>query len=504
MSTPENKIVPAASPGRRAGVRGRGRGARQVSRPLQLPAPLPEPAQDPGMSARVEQQLALAESPRPTSTQSTPRRSPRELVPRSTQSSPGRPTFRDVPALPQPPLELALSPAAESALGKRDHLVLRGHHETTTVPGNGAHVRLGLAPGAQVLGPELPPPRGHALPRGSLPVIPRGVSGEVGGGSGQLVSVADDEARAYGVEQLRRWVALPGEVISPVDIVYDEAEDEYDIRYLGLLNAGRLSESWIKMLSVRRRRQPLVTDLRATSVSPKLPPQLSCVALLQTMLMEAGFEFCNVVPIWSSIPELAAVSENQIRHGVEEVQARVAVECLEWNKLMRGVGFHIRQSLDQLPEVRPVSPADNQARDEEGDILMTDDTVELLGLQLPPPQSPALSVTGPLVPVMGMETMAREDSVPSVVGPSGDSDQSMHAGEATDLSGHSSSGSSFLSAADMAGSALSHMPGPSAVAMVMIAQTSSAAAADPQGFGVSVPVAAYRVHPKCLSDKTRQ
>ncbi|EGZ23459.1 hypothetical protein PHYSODRAFT_324671 [Phytophthora sojae] len=342
MSTPENNIVPAASPGRRAGAR--------------------EPAQDPGMSARVEQQLALAESSRPTSTQSTPRRSPQELVPRSTQSSPGRPTLREFPALPQPPLELALSPAAESTLGKRDHLALRGHHETT-VPGNGAPVRLGLAPGAQVLGPEVPAPRGHALPKGSLPVIPRGVSGEAGAGSGQLVSFADDEARAYGVEQLRRWVALPGEVISPVDVVYDEAEDEYDMeawvkaaletsRYLGLLNAGRLSEPWI------------------------------CWFDAGTMLMEAGFEFCNVVPIWSSIPELAAVSENQIRRGVEEVQARIAVECLEWNKLIRGVGFHIRQPLDPLPEVRPVSPADNQACDEEGDILMIDDTVGLLGLEL--------------------------------------------------------------------------------------------------------------------------
>ncbi|EGZ16120.1 hypothetical protein PHYSODRAFT_334309 [Phytophthora sojae] len=68
------------------------------------------------------------------------------------------------------------------------------------------------------------------------------------------------------------------------------------------------------------------------------------------------------------------------------------------------------------------------------------------------------------------------------------------AAEGTDLSGHCSSGSSFLSAADyMAGSALGHMPGPSPMAMVMIAQESTAAAAADPGLGVSAGAVQYPV-----------
>ncbi|KAG6959705.1 hypothetical protein JG688_00009962 [Phytophthora aleatoria] len=78
--------------------------------------------------------------------------------------------------------------------------------------------------------------------------------------------------------------------------------------------------------------------------------------------------------------------------------------------------------------------------------------------------------------------MASMDSVPSVVGPSGSSDQSQN----------SSSGSSFLPTTDyMSGGPQVHMPGPGPVAMAMIAQH-SVTAADAYS-GVSVPVAAYPV-----------
>ncbi|EGZ08549.1 hypothetical protein PHYSODRAFT_340298 [Phytophthora sojae] len=472
--------------------------------------------------------------------------------PRSVQSSSGRPLDRGSDAqAARLPTELALSPAVASALGKRDHVALREEGP-------------GPAPGTRVFGPELPTTL-HSTFQDPLPLIPRGTS-EIPGSD--VNCLADDEARAYGAEQLSHWSSLPGEVISPVDVVYDEGEEEYDMeawvfaafetgKYLGLVNAGRTSESWIKALSAKRRRQPLVSDKEAVTVSPKLLPAAACVAVLQTMLMEAGFEFRNVIPTWSEVRAVSEVSENLIRRGVEEVQLRLAVESLEWNKLMDGVGFHIRQPLEPLPAVQLSERSTSSPTDADGDVLMTDDAVELLGEELlhrlmitrtrrsslassasgqpapkraaleaerSPPSSlmPPTSSSQSLVPQPSvsqnvvprtqslvprapiLELMASVDSVPSLVGPSGASDESMNAAaEGTDLSGHSSSGSSFLSAADyMVGSALSHMPGPSPMAMVMIAQESAAAAAADPGFGVSAGIREQRKSPARTLDAT--
>ncbi|EGZ08822.1 hypothetical protein PHYSODRAFT_252354 [Phytophthora sojae] len=288
--------------------------------------------------------------------------------------------------------------------------------------------------------------------------------------------------------------------------------------------------------------------MKAVTISPKLLPAAACVAVLQTMLMEAGFEFRNVIPTWSEVRAVSEVSENLIRRGVEVVQLRLAVESLEWNKLMDGVGFHIRQPLEPLPAVQLSERSTSPPTDADGDVLMTDDAVELLGEELllrlrirrtrrrsptssasgqpapkraalgsersppsslmPPTSSSQSLVPQPSVPqnvvpwtqslvprAPRLELMASVDSVPSLVGPSGASDEPMNAAaEGTDLSGHSSSGSSFLSAADyMAGSALGHMPGTSPMAMVMIAQESTVAAAADPGFGVSAGAVQYPV-----------
>ncbi|KAG6959709.1 hypothetical protein JG688_00009961 [Phytophthora aleatoria] len=136
-------------------------------------------------------------------------------------------------------------------------------------------------------------------------------------------------------------------------------------RYLGLVNAGRLPESWMKVMQIRLRRQPLVTNAK---VPPKILSSLPCVAPLQTMLLEAGFEFLNVVPIWSEVSEVAGVPVELIYRGVEKIQHRIFGECVEWNKLVRGVNYHIRQPLDLLPEPIIVTDSNAQKTDADGDI----------------------------------------------------------------------------------------------------------------------------------------
>ncbi|KAF1785846.1 hypothetical protein GQ600_25695 [Phytophthora cactorum] len=136
-------------------------------------------------------------------------------------------------------------------------------------------------------------------------------------------------------------------------------------RYLGLVNAGRLPESWMKVMQIRRRRQPLVTNAKAISIPPKLLSSLPCVAPLQTMLVEAGFDFLNVVPIWSEVSEVAGVPVELIYRGVEKIQHQIFGECVEWNKLVCGVNYHIRQPLDLLPE--PIIVTDSNAQKTDAD-----------------------------------------------------------------------------------------------------------------------------------------
>ncbi|KAG2949366.1 hypothetical protein PC117_g5317 [Phytophthora cactorum] len=285
-----------------------------------------------------EEQLVLIQSSRPTSTQSTPRREVQAL-PRSVQSSPGRPLNHDTFTLMRP-TELALSPAAERFLGKRENLALRESHETR-VPDDGAPRCLELTADARILGPELPTLREKLSKEQVLPQVSQNANDALCRKG--VVPVVDEEARAYEAEQLRHWSSLHGEVALTADVAYEEREEEYDMevwvmaafdtsRYLGL---------------------PLATNDKAIAVPLKLLSPLPCIALLQTMLMEAGFEFLNVVLIWSD--EVAGVPEELVYGGVEEGQHRIFEECVEWNKLMRGVNYHIRQQLDPLLEAMVVS-----------------------------------------------------------------------------------------------------------------------------------------------------
>ncbi|KAG3112301.1 hypothetical protein PI125_g8348 [Phytophthora idaei] len=169
------------------------------------------------MSMENEEQLVLIQSSRPTSTQSTP---------------------------------------AERFLGKRENLALRESRETR-VPDDGAPRCLELTADARILGPELPILREKLSKEQVLPQVSQNAN-DARCRRG-VVPVVDEEARAYGAEQLRHWSSLPGEVALTADVAYEEREEEYDMevwvmaafdtsRYLGLVNAGRLPESWMKAM----------------------------------------------------------------------------------------------------------------------------------------------------------------------------------------------------------------------------------------------------------------
>ncbi|KAG6959708.1 hypothetical protein JG688_00009960 [Phytophthora aleatoria] len=159
MSSFTYRSVSATSPGGHGRGRRSGGYALRVSRPLQLPASLQDSERGAEMSMENQEQLAVIQSSRLTSMQSTPRRVVQALT-RSVQSRRGRPQYRDAFSLSRLTEERTLVQASQNV--------------------NDEHGERGLIP------------------------------------------VIDEEARAYGAEQLRRWSSLPGEVIPPVDVVHDE------------------------------------------------------------------------------------------------------------------------------------------------------------------------------------------------------------------------------------------------------------------------------------------
>ncbi|RLN88889.1 hypothetical protein BBJ28_00026348, partial [Nothophytophthora sp. Chile5] len=351
-----------------------------------------------------------------------------------------------------------------------------------------------------------------------------------------LVRPSDAEAVAYGDLHLKRWQETPHQLVLPVDVVYDQREQGFSMRawvQSAFRTSAYLSEqestssqdnAWLRTLKARRKQLPVTSDLRAMMVSPKLLSPVACVAVLQTMLLESGFEFVNIVPVWGETQALSEIPSRHVQRGAETLCSCLGDESLEWHKLMERVPFHARRSQDPRLKLPPPQ-IEYHSTDEDRDLLMTEDADAYLGKELvlrlrvtgTRVRSPPTSGTGephakrpqllppqpPFVPSNSlpswhpsMETSdqdadmgAASDSVPSLVDPSGTSDEMMtSADSATNLSGHSSSGSSLLSAGDYR--AQSHMPGPAMGAVVMMATHSGGA--EPADSDMMVPAPVFR------------
>jgi hypothetical protein len=114
-----------------------------------------------------------------------------------------------------------------------------------------------------------------------------------------------------------------------------------------------------------------------------------CVAVLETMLFEAGFSFVNLVSEWVETGAVKVDAE-QVRSVVEDLQQFLSIELIEWKQLVAGVPYKLvpalealpsgsaSQSEDQAPAVKNESAQRDESQDEE-DQLMSDYEIELLG-----------------------------------------------------------------------------------------------------------------------------
>jgi hypothetical protein len=105
---------------------------------------------------------------------------------------------------------------------------------------------------------------------------------------------------------------------------------------------------WLNVFRAERRRIPMVSDLKVAKVNLNLMSPIACVAILQTMFYEAGHEFVNQVPAWSSLREVSGIPVDLVRTEIARIVCCLAAELEYWNNAVGSTAFHVRHPSDPL------------------------------------------------------------------------------------------------------------------------------------------------------------
>ncbi|GMF47682.1 unnamed protein product [Phytophthora fragariaefolia] len=201
---------------------------------------------------------------------------------------------------------------------------------------------------------------------------------------------SEQAAKAYVAREVSRWEQVRSERVYPpsVEYVWSETIQTLLPWLSAMLEVSKFLDdrttlndpvqSWITELNLSRRDLALARDLTAVQVPVELCTARECVAILQTLLMEAGFQFDNLIPEWFRTAA-SRVMVNSVRESVRNMLRLLAVEQIEWRQLVVGAKFKIVPSLDvqEISERPPI--LEYHAEDTKGAILMTDHEFDLLG-----------------------------------------------------------------------------------------------------------------------------
>ncbi|EGZ24380.1 hypothetical protein PHYSODRAFT_325503 [Phytophthora sojae] len=189
---------------------------------------------------------------------------------------------------------------------------------------------------------------------------------------------------------------------------------------------------WIAELRLDRRDLSTAQDLMAVQVPVQMLTPRKCMAILQALLFEAGFRFDNLVPVWFRT-RAAKVAPAKLRVVIQDVLRLLALELVEWRSFAVGATFKIipvlKTQASETPESEQASIQDYHAEDQDGDLLMTEYDLGLLGGEyvlrlkrtgLRPARSPGGSSDGEPEPKRQQHHPARPPraSLPSTSNPS--------------------------------------------------------------------------------------
>ncbi|OWZ08262.1 hypothetical protein PHMEG_00019224 [Phytophthora megakarya] len=141
----------------------------------------------------------------------------------------------------------------------------------------------------------------------------------------------------------------------------------------GRTTSAALDEAWISDLQLVRSELPTAQDVTPIVIPPSMLSPRDCVALIQTLLFEAGFSFRNVIPEWFH-SRSSQIAPSALRIAVEGVQHLLVTVLIEWRQVAFGVTFQVMDIRDG-----PLVIQDYHAEDADGDLLMTDHEARRLG-----------------------------------------------------------------------------------------------------------------------------
>ncbi|EGZ07179.1 hypothetical protein PHYSODRAFT_262684 [Phytophthora sojae] len=167
----------------------------------------------------------------------------------------------------------------------------------------------------------------------------------------------------YVRREVRRWEEVNPGKVTPPSVVYEwptpkpGANSYFAAAYAtGDYLKWRLSlenqdEAWISEFHLARWGVGTAQDLMATTTPQSIMTTRECVAILQTLFFEAGFEFVNLTPGWSST-RVSRIPESLVRSVMEETQNFIAVELVEWRLVIAGVPFKNSTPLNSMSNGR--------------------------------------------------------------------------------------------------------------------------------------------------------
>ncbi|OWZ04907.1 hypothetical protein PHMEG_00023111, partial [Phytophthora megakarya] len=150
--------------------------------------------------------------------------------------------------------------------------------------------------------------------------------------------------------------------------------------------AETFAGAWISELRVRRNTFGLGLDLAGLMIPIERLSSAECVAIIQTLLIESGFEFQNVIPVWSEA-RISKVHSELIQLVCDDLQRLLSVELLEWRQLTSEATRRFL-SADEEDVLMTVSDGqtsksavmvDDYPEDQDGDAVMTTQEAQLLG-----------------------------------------------------------------------------------------------------------------------------
>ncbi|KAE9163029.1 hypothetical protein PF002_g31963, partial [Phytophthora fragariae] len=174
--------------------------------------------------------------------------------------------------------------------------------------------------------------------------------------------LSDDVAKAYVAKQVSQWEQVRSERVLPPAVQYDWPSSRPDSlpwlaatlatsKYMAArATSDDAIQACVVELNLDRRDLATAQDVVAAEIPVSIFSPRECIAVLQTLLFEAGFHFDNLVPVWFRT-RASKITSDLVRSLVGDLQRLLAAELTEWRTLCVGATLKVTPAIEQEAEV---------------------------------------------------------------------------------------------------------------------------------------------------------